>query len=88
MQRDGSETFEFLLSAPSLPLLILSDMNMLRMNGIQFRLSVPADPRLRKAAIPFVFLTSSVSEFIKLCTTELECRGSTKSLPATGTYAA
>ncbi len=42
--------------------LIISDMNMPRMNGLDFKKTIDNDPVLRKKAIPFIFASNSASK--------------------------
>ena len=39
--------------------LVISDMNMPKMNGMDFKKSIDSDPKLRAKSIPFIFATSS-----------------------------
>lgn len=41
------------------PFIILCDINLPSMNGLQFRNEINKDERLRRKSIPFVFLTTS-----------------------------
>lgn len=64
VKRDGLEALEFLeeeaAASKVLPALMLVDIKMPRMNGLELLRRVRADGRL--AAIPVVFLTSSGNE--------------------------
>ena len=42
--------------------IIISDMNMPRMSGLEFKQAINSDKNLRKKAIPFIFSTSSVAK--------------------------
>jgi len=56
--KDGEEALEYLMDASAQkPCLILLDLNMPRMNGIEFLGAAKADDRLRR--IPVVVLTTS-----------------------------
>ena len=56
---NGIEALSYLDTAEILPFLIISDINMPLMNGIQFRKKLIDDERLKKQHIPFVFLTTA-----------------------------
>jgi CheY-like chemotaxis protein len=58
---DGIEAFEFLIAESAEPFIIISDINMPRMNGIELRdkLQQEGGPRLK--AIPYLFLTTGSS---------------------------
>lgn len=55
--KNGSEALEYLLTTPEKPFLILADMLMPVMNGLELLSRINKDPYLHKKAIPFVFLT-------------------------------
>ena len=52
----------YLRSTSERPLLIISDINMPFMNGIEFRKSIINDEGLNSKLIPFVFLTTASDE--------------------------
>jgi CheY-like chemotaxis protein len=58
--RDGQETLDLLAEADPLPDLILLDINMPRLTGLEVLYRVKSDPRLRD--IPTVMLTTSARE--------------------------
>ena len=60
VKRDGVEALEYLEQAAALPALILSDISMPRMNGIELVAAVRKIDRLRY--VPIVMLTSSKEE--------------------------
>lgn len=61
IQSNGEEALAWLQQHPeALPGLILLDLNMPRMNGLEFLAAVKADPRL--CLIPVVVLTTSADE--------------------------
>ena len=62
---DGaSNAMEYLLHTQDKPFVILCDIRMKGMNGLEFRDAINADDFLRKKAIPFVFLTAAASQDI------------------------
>lgn len=59
--RDGEEAFEYLQHTNDKPLLILCDINMPKMNGIELKHNIEADESIRKKTIPFIYLTTTAS---------------------------
>lgn len=56
---DCEQAYEYLTSMTEKPFLIICDINLPRMNGIELKLRIDKTDQLRKKAIPFVFLTTS-----------------------------
>ncbi|MEL1243247.1 response regulator [Flavobacterium sp. DGU11] len=56
---NGEDTLKYLREMPFAPFLIISDINMPRMNGFQIRQTVFDDPPLRQKCAPYIFLTTS-----------------------------
>lgn len=56
---DGQQALTYLEKTREQPFLILCDINMPRMNGIELRQRIDANWYLRKKAIPFIFLTTA-----------------------------
>jgi len=54
----------YLLETSDQPFVILCDIRMKEMNGLQFRDTINDNEYLRKKSIPFVFLTAAVSQEI------------------------
>lgn len=50
---------KFLYDSPQEPFLIVSDINMPKMNGLQFKKTIDDCNILREKCIPFIFLTTS-----------------------------
>lgn len=55
----GKVALDYLLTTRESPLLILSDINMPVMNGLELRDQIDADPYLKEKSIPFIFLSTS-----------------------------
>jgi CheY-like chemotaxis protein len=56
---NGQKAFDFLKSSPKQPFLILSDLNLPIMNGLQLKSQIQQDRELKDKSIPFIFLTTS-----------------------------
>ena len=56
---NGQSVIEYLASTPDQPFIILSDINLPVMNGLQLRERIDQDDYLRRKSIPFVFFTTS-----------------------------
>nr|WP_293844792.1 response regulator [uncultured Arsenicibacter sp.] len=57
---DGQKAIEFLRTTDQALFLIISEVSLNGMNGLELRRQIEADPLLRKKAIPFVFYTHPV----------------------------
>src|SRR5687768_5633472 len=58
---NGKEALDHLLKGIDQPLLILCDINMPVMGGIELRKQITANETLRRKSIPFIFLTTTAS---------------------------
>lgn len=56
---DGLKALTYLQSTTEQPFLIICDINLPKMNGLEFRLEINKDLRLRKKSIPFVFFSTN-----------------------------
>ncbi len=55
---DGHKALDYLIATEDQPFLILSDINLPGMSGLQFQQRVNENEYLRKKSIPLVFLTT------------------------------
>jgi CheY-like chemotaxis protein len=53
------KALEFLRTTPEQPFLILCDINLPEMNGLELKKQIDANAELRKKSIPFVFFSTS-----------------------------
>lgn len=60
--KSAEGVIDFLLSTPEQPFIIISDINLPGMNGIELRKKIDANEKLRKKSIPFIFYTTSVGK--------------------------
>ncbi|MBT1707901.1 response regulator [Fulvivirgaceae bacterium PWU5] len=58
----GFELIDFLKNESVSPFIILCDINMPRLDGLQLRALINQDERLRRKSIPFIFFSTSASE--------------------------
>ncbi len=58
---NGVLALEYLKFTSDRPFIILCDINMPIMNGIQFRRAINENPMLREKSIPFVFFSTAAS---------------------------
>ena len=56
---EGRPVLDYLRTTADKPLIILTDINMPGMNGLELRAEICKDDYLRHKSIPFVFLTTS-----------------------------
>jgi len=59
---DGRAAFEHLKTTTEQPFLILSDVNLPGMSGVEFKKKIDEHPELRKKCIPFVLYSTSVDK--------------------------
>jgi len=58
---NGQEALKYLETTHHQPFLILCDINMPQLNGLELRAVINQNEHLRKKAIPFVFLTTTAN---------------------------
>jgi CheY-like chemotaxis protein len=58
----GKETLEYLSATEDQPFIILSDINMPGMNGLEFKRHIQEDPYLVTKGIPFVFISTNATK--------------------------
>ena len=59
---DAEDAYRFLEQTSKKPLIIISDINLPGMSGIEFKKKIQANNYLRTKSIPFVFLTTSSNQ--------------------------
>ena len=57
----GEPALNYLITTDEQPLIILSDVNMPAMNGLEFKEKIQSDDYLRTKGIPFVFISTNAS---------------------------
>lgn len=56
---DGQKALDFLKATTQQPFIIISDVNLPVMNGLQLKHLIEDDPGLKTKSIPFIFLSTS-----------------------------
>lgn len=56
---NGRQILDYLIITPEKPFLIISDINLPLMNGLELREAIYNNPYLRRKSIPFVFLSTT-----------------------------
>ena len=59
--RNGSEALDYLRNTSEKPFIILCDINMPVMDGLELRKIINQEPDLKKKSIPFVYFTTAAS---------------------------
>ena len=59
---NAEDAFTYLQTTDDAPFMIFSDVNMPRLNGLEFKKKIDNDARLRRKSIPFVFFTNGASQ--------------------------
>ena len=60
----GKEMVKYLLNTNEKPFLIITDMNLPEMNGLELQRTISGNDYLREKSIPFIFFTTSDSPFL------------------------
>ena len=60
--RDGQEALDFLNESDAVPFLILSDINMPRLDGFALRDKIKMDAELQVKCIPYLFFSTASSQ--------------------------
>jgi len=58
----GQPALDYLLTTKEQPFVILSDVNMPQMNGLQFKEAIQDNDYLREKGIPFIFISTNASK--------------------------
>jgi len=59
---DGEQALEYINTTHDLPFLILSDINMPKLNGFELREKLRTDERLSNKCIPYLFFSTAVNQ--------------------------
>lgn len=72
---NGKDALEYLVSMDEQPFLILCDVNMPLMNGIELRRRINANEVLHRKSIPFIFFTTTATEEAVCLAYEMSVQG-------------
>jgi CheY-like chemotaxis protein len=73
---NGAEALQFLSTTSVQPFLILCDLNMPKLNGIELKMRIDENMELRKKSIPFVFFSTSANKMaVNLAYTKMTIQG-------------
>ena len=73
--KEGTGVLKYLRATTDQPFIIITDINMPMMNGLELREQIIKDPFLRKKSIPFIFLSTTDGSRIIDKVYELEVQG-------------
>src|SRR3954447_12198428 len=59
---NGPDAFHYLKTTTEQPFIILCDINLPMVNGLNFKKQIDSDPQLRQKSIPFIFLSTSAGK--------------------------
>ena len=72
---DGEDAFTYFLQTSDRPLLVLCDINMPRMNGIELKQQIEDDTVLCGKRMPFVFLSTTANPDQIIKAYNISCQG-------------
>ncbi len=72
---DGQEALDYLLTTSVLPFLILSDINMPRLDGFELRKKLHTDAALQIKCIPYLFFSTAASQEMVINAYSLSVQG-------------
>jgi len=58
----SAPAFQYLKTTTQQPFIILSDVNLPKQTGVEFKRQIDEDPQLRAKSIPFIFFSTSVEK--------------------------
>ena len=61
---NGQTALDYLRTSSEVPFLIISEISMPGMSGLELRQQIDQDPRLRRKCIPFIFMTNPVVDYL------------------------
>ena len=73
--RDGAEALDYLYRTDEIPFLILSDINMPKMDGITFKKAIDSCDILSQKCIPFIFISTSSADAMAKKACDLSIQG-------------
>jgi response regulator RpfG family c-di-GMP phosphodiesterase len=62
--KNADDAWHYLKTTPDQPFIIFSDVNLPKLNGIDFKRRIDYDMELRRKSIPFIFYSTAVTQQI------------------------
>jgi CheY-like chemotaxis protein len=59
---DGLSALDYLYSTPERPFIIISDINLPKLNGLELRNKVQTDANLSLKCIPYIYFTTAINQ--------------------------
>jgi CheY-like chemotaxis protein len=72
---DGQEALDFLINTDEIPFLILSDINMPRLDGFALRNKIHVDAQLQLKCIPYLFFSTAADQNMVIRAYSLSAQG-------------
>jgi CheY-like chemotaxis protein len=72
---DGQEALDYLLHTEEMPFLILSDINMPRLDGFELRQKIHVDAQLQVKCIPYLFFSTAADQEMVIKAYSLSAQG-------------
>lgn len=72
---DGQQALDYLEKSPEVPFLILSDINMPKLDGFALRQKIHVDAQLQVKCIPYLFFSTAVSQRMVIDAYSLSVQG-------------
>ena len=72
---DGQQALDYLLTTPELPFLILSDINMPKLNGFELIDKLHTDAALQLKCIPYLFFSTAADQKMVIKAYSLSAQG-------------
>lgn len=72
---DGQQALDYLISTPELPFLILSDINMPKLDGFALREKLHTDAALQLKCIPYLFFSTAADQQMVIKAYSLSVQG-------------
>ncbi|HEY0053715.1 MAG TPA: response regulator [Pedobacter sp.] len=72
---ESEKALDYLNQSDAIPFLILSDINMPRLNGLELKRKIHADAALQVKCIPYLFFTTSASKNVVIEAYSMSAQG-------------
>lgn len=72
---DGQQALDYLLHTEDMPFLILSDINMPKLNGFELREKIHVDAQLQIKCIPYLFFSTAAEQDMVIKAYSLSAQG-------------